>query len=139
MTAQLVPLPSNPTPPIALQRPVLLVGRHPECDVRIDLPQVSRRHCCLALAYDRATIRDLGSRHGVRVNGRIIDEARLHPGDEIAIGHLLYRFEDEPPAPPPKSAAKKPRPEPRADVSLPQLDVNLRDFNEDDLIALDDD
>ena len=65
-------------PLIVLQRPVLLIGRHLECDVRINSPKVSRRHCCLAMAYDRVLIRDLGSRNGVRVNGRVVDESRLY-------------------------------------------------------------
>lgn len=95
MTVRLVPLVAGSAPTIVVERSVLLVGRHPECDMRIDLPEISRRHCCLAIAYNRATIRDLGSKHGVRVNGRAIEEARLLPGDEVAIGHLLYRFEDE--------------------------------------------
>lgn len=103
MPARLQPLIAGAMPPIPLNRPVLLIGRHPECDVRIDLPQISRRHCCLALAYNRTTIRDIGSRHGVRVNGRLVDEARLFPGDEVAIGHLLYRFEE---AAPPRGAPR---------------------------------
>jgi len=73
---------------------VLLVGRHPECDVRIDLPKVSRRHCCLALAYERVVIRDLGSRNGLRVNGRVVEEAQLSHGDEVAIGPLIFRVDD---------------------------------------------
>ena len=55
------------------------------------------RHCCLALAYDRVLIRDLGSHNGLRVNGRPVEEARLYPGDEVAIGPLIYRMEMEPP------------------------------------------
>ena len=94
MPARLVPLTPGRSPAIPLQRPVVLIGRHPECDVRIDLPKVSRRHCCLALADDRVVIRDLGSRNGLRVNGRVVDEARLSLGDEVAIGPLLYRLED---------------------------------------------
>ena len=105
MPARLVPLIAGSAPIVPLGRPVLMIGRHPECDVRFDLPTVSRRHCCLALAYDRVTIRDLGSRHGVRVNGELRDESRLQTGDEIAIGPLLFRFEDEPPAPRAKAAA----------------------------------
>ena len=111
MPARLVPLIPGSSPIVPLQRPVLLVGRHPECDVRFDLPSISRRHCCLALAYDRITIRDLGSRHGVRVNGEVCEESRLHPGDELAIGPLLFRFEDDTPTPrrpaPAKSAPGK--------------------------------
>ena len=45
------------------------------------------------MAYDRVILRDLGSRNGIRVNGRIVDEVRLQPGDEVAIGPVLYRFE----------------------------------------------
>jgi hypothetical protein len=45
------------------------------------------------MAYDRLMIRDLGSRNGVRVNGRLIEEVQLRPGDEVAIAHFLYRLE----------------------------------------------
>ncbi len=93
MSAQLVPISAGSAPVVLISRPVILIGRHPECDVRIDSPQVSRRHCCLALAYDRLMIRDLGSRNGVRVNGQIVEEARLKTGDEVAIGQFLYRLE----------------------------------------------
>src|SRR5271167_3739708 len=93
MTYQLIPADKGSYPPIPLQRPVVLIGRHPECDVRIDLTKISRRHCCLALAYDRVVIRDLGSRNGLRVNGRLVDEARLNAGDEVAIGPILYRLD----------------------------------------------
>jgi len=108
MSAQLIPLKEGTAPKIPLQRPVLLIGRHPECDVRIDLPKISRRHCCLALAYDRVMIRDLGSSNGLRVNGRRVDEAQLHPGDEVAIGPLLFRLEAPQGAAPPRPNAPAP-------------------------------
>ena len=91
MSARLVPLIPGTAPIIPLQRPVLLIGRHPECDVRIDLPKISRRHCCAALAYERVMIRDLGSRNGLRVNGLLVEEAQLHGGDEVAIGPIIFR------------------------------------------------
>jgi predicted component of type VI protein secretion system len=80
-------------PTITLQRPVVLIGRHIDCDARIENPKISRRHCCLAIAYDRIVLRDLGSRNAIRVNGRIVEEVRLQPGDEVAIGPIIYRFE----------------------------------------------
>jgi pSer/pThr/pTyr-binding forkhead associated (FHA) protein len=109
MPARLVPLTPGSAPIVLLQKPILLIGRHDECDVRFDLPSISRRHCCVAVAYDRITIRDLGSRHGIRVNGEVLEERRLRSGDEIAIGPLLFRFEDEasPPPAPSKPARKK--------------------------------
>lgn len=103
MSFQLVPLTRGSAPTIALQRPVLLIGRHPECDARIESGKISRRHCCVAMAYDRVILRDLGSRHGIRVNGRMVEEVRLQPGDEVAIGPILFRFEGQAamvPAPP---------------------------------------
>src|SRR5258708_3067908 len=100
MSARLVPLTPGAAPTIPPQRPVLLIGRHPECAVRIRLPKVSRRHCCVALAYERVMIRDLGSRNGLRVNGLLVEEAQLQGGDEIAIGPILYRVEVESPPPP---------------------------------------
>lgn len=126
MSVQLVPLSLGTAPTIAIERPVLLVGRHPDCDIRLDLPSVSRRHCCLALAYDRLVIRDLGSRHGVWVNGEKITERGLQVGDEVAIGPFIFRVVDPTaPAAAPVSAAAEPtpgrtrRPKP---PSLPELD-----------------
>jgi pSer/pThr/pTyr-binding forkhead associated (FHA) protein len=49
----------------------------------------------VAIAYDRVVIRDLGSRNRVRVNGQVVDEARLQSGDELAIGPILFRLEQE--------------------------------------------
>jgi pSer/pThr/pTyr-binding forkhead associated (FHA) protein len=121
MPARLVPLIPGSAPIVPLGRPVLLVGRHPECDVRFDLPTVSRRHCCLALAYDRVTIRDLGSRHGIRINGEPCEESRLRSGDEIAIGPLLFRFEDEPPPAPRARAATPAASKAKAPPSLPDM------------------
>jgi predicted component of type VI protein secretion system len=91
MPARLVPLSPGTAPSIAMQRQVLLIGRHPESDLRLESPQISERHCCLAQANGKLVLLDLGSRNGVRVNGRLITEAPLRVGDEVAIAHLLYR------------------------------------------------
>jgi hypothetical protein len=64
------------------------------------------------MAYDRVLIRDLGSRNGVRVNGRVVEEARLHFGDELAIGPILFRLELEPAETRPNSVSKSARPTP---------------------------
>ena len=109
MSARLVPIHSSALPAVAISRPVILIGRHPECDVRIDSPQVSRRHCCVALAYDRLVIRDLGSRNGVRVNGRVVDEYQLRNGDEVAIAQFLFRLEADAAPAPPKAASHRSR------------------------------
>lgn len=89
MPAQLVAL--NDGPSIWLDKPILLVGRHPECDVQIDSRKISRRHCCIAQVSNYLVVRDLGSTNGVRINGTRILEGRLTPGDELTIGGHRYR------------------------------------------------
>ena len=145
MTYQLIPADKGSYPPIPVRRPVLLIGRHPECDFRIDLPKISRRHCCVALAYDRILVRDLGSHNGVRVNGRVVEEAILQAGDEVAIGPLIYRLvaESAIPSPPaagatrPAAATPKPADPARAGMQPPPLALPKRS-DDIDLVPLDD-
>jgi pSer/pThr/pTyr-binding forkhead associated (FHA) protein len=96
MAVRLVPLAEGP--PISLDRPIVFVGRHADCDVRIDSKKVSRRHCCLVQLHDRLVIRDLGSTNGVYCNGQRIAEAVLAPSDEVQIANLRYQVvvEDSP-------------------------------------------
>ncbi len=125
MPARLVPLSAGTAPVITVQRPVVLIGRHPECDVRVDLPKISRRHCCIVLAYDRVVIRDLGSRNGLRVNGLVIEESSLEHGDEVAIGPVLFRVDNPDCLPPTPAKANlatptsTPAPAPKAEKSRP--------------------
>jgi predicted component of type VI protein secretion system len=142
MTYQLIPVDPSSRPAIPVHRPVLLIGRHPECDVRLDFPKISRRHCCLALAYDRVVIRDLGSHNGLRVNGRQVDEARLHAGDEVAIGPLIYRLEPDhapEPVPSPRPArAKSPTPASPPASARPGASLAPPQGADIDLVPLDD-
>lgn len=89
MPAQLVALDSGPS--ILLDKPILLMGRHPECDIQIDSRKISRRHCCIAQVSDYLVVRDLGSTNGIRINGVRIMEGRLAPGDELTIGNSRYK------------------------------------------------
>jgi predicted component of type VI protein secretion system len=89
MPAQLIALSEGPS--IWLDKPILLIGRHPECDIQIDSRKISRRHCCIALVSDYLIVRDLGSTNGVRINGVRVVEGRIAPGDEVTIGGNRYR------------------------------------------------
>jgi pSer/pThr/pTyr-binding forkhead associated (FHA) protein len=143
MTYQLIPIEKGSGQAIPLQRPVLLIGRHQECDVRIDLPKISRRHCCFALAYDRILVRDIGSRNGVRVNGRVVQESRLAVGDEVAIGPLIFRLVAEPvqavvsPRPTAVPSPGSPRPA-RIAAQAGAATPPRADLEETDLVPLDD-
>src|SRR5437660_8945692 len=89
MPAQLVALSDGPS--IWLDKPVLLLGRHPECDIQIDSRKISRRHCCIAQVEDYLVVRDLGSTNGIRINNVRVQEGRLRPDDELTIGNSRYK------------------------------------------------
>jgi pSer/pThr/pTyr-binding forkhead associated (FHA) protein len=80
-------------PDIPLDRGVVVVGRDPRCDVRLDSLRVSRRHCCMTQADGEVVVRDLHSTNGIRINGERVQLGRLRPGDELSIAHFRYRLE----------------------------------------------
>ncbi|HEY8535058.1 MAG TPA: FHA domain-containing protein [Vicinamibacterales bacterium] len=73
----------------------MLVGRDPSCDITDSDPRLSRRHAEFVASPAGLSVRDLDSRNGVRVNGRLVREALLSPGDLVEIGHLAVRFVDD--------------------------------------------
>lgn len=78
---------------IILDRAMLIIGRHPQCDARLDSIRVSRRHCCMMQDNDDVIVRDLGSTNGIRINGQRVEKGTVHPGDELSIAHIRYRME----------------------------------------------
>jgi FHA domain len=67
------------------------IGRSATAEVRLDDPSVSRRHALIVSERPNA-LRALDDRslNGVRLNGVLIEWARLTDGDELAIGR--YRL-----------------------------------------------
>lgn len=70
----------------------LVVGRDPACDISHDDALLSRRHAEFLSARDEVTVRDLGSRNGIFVNGTRAAERSLRPGDVVQIGPLRVRY-----------------------------------------------
>ena len=92
MPARLMALDGGPD--ILIDDRVIVVGRHPTCDARIDSLRMSRHHCCLTQEHGEIFVRDLGSTNGIRINGERVIVGRLRPGDELTIAHLSYRVEE---------------------------------------------
>jgi DNA-binding NtrC family response regulator len=69
-----------------LAKPRLLVGRGHDCDVRLASADVSRRHALLTRSGVRWVVRDLGSRNGIGVNGKRLEEAEFAAGDVVRVG-----------------------------------------------------
>ena len=81
-------------PPIRLNRALVVVGRHPECDAQLNSPRVSRWHCCMTEVDGEVWVRDLGSTNGTWIDGRRVSSGRLRIGDVLAIAHHRYRVEE---------------------------------------------
>jgi two-component system cell cycle response regulator len=63
-----------------------IVGRHPDVDVRLSDPAISRRHVEIIIADNgHIIVRDLDSRNGVHVHGQRITERRVSDGDQIQL------------------------------------------------------
>jgi pSer/pThr/pTyr-binding forkhead associated (FHA) protein len=67
-----------------------LVGRHSEADLRLALPDISRRHCRLMFQQGNWKVVDLNSLNGVFVNGQRMQESYLYDGDRIRLGSLNF-------------------------------------------------
>jgi hypothetical protein len=78
---------------VALDRPVTVLGRGAEADLRLPDTGVSRRHAELRVERDGVRLVDLGSTNGTRVNGRPVSEALLADGDRVELGAttVVYR------------------------------------------------
>jgi pSer/pThr/pTyr-binding forkhead associated (FHA) protein len=73
----------------------IVVGRDPACDISdAGDPLLSRRHAEFSNANE-ATVRDLGSRNGILVNGVKMPQAVLRAGDVVQVGQLQVKFVDE--------------------------------------------
>ncbi|MCA9193846.1 MAG: SpoIIE family protein phosphatase [Planctomycetales bacterium] len=80
-----------------LLRPVIVLGRHPDCDVTIDVGAVSRQHAKIFRKGQEFVIEDLQSRNGTFVNGELISPlSTLADGDVIRICDVEYTFHSEP-------------------------------------------
>jgi pSer/pThr/pTyr-binding forkhead associated (FHA) protein len=97
--ARLVWTPSSGAAEVAfaLRPQPMLVGRDEGSDIRIEEPLVSRAHARIEARGEGYVVLDLGSTNLTRVNGAVITECVLRPGDEVRFGRAVCRFEVTPP------------------------------------------
>lgn len=70
----------------------LMIGRGRDCDIRIDDPLISRRHCALCYESHAWRLDDLGSDNGSFVNGAVAQQRTLSPDDRIQLGNTVLRL-----------------------------------------------
>jgi pSer/pThr/pTyr-binding forkhead associated (FHA) protein len=75
---------------IPLKSGITVIGRRPDCDVRIPIMQVSRKHCRFVVKDDKTVIQDLGSTNGTFVNEDRVMEKEVQAGDVVAVGVVKF-------------------------------------------------
>lgn len=67
-----------------------LIGRLDDCQIRIPVGGVSRKHCEIVVQDGSIVVRDLGSSNGTFVNQDRVSEQLLGPGDLISVGGMVF-------------------------------------------------
>lgn len=68
-----------------------LLGRGPDCDLRLHGETVSRHHCVIRQTNDDVALVDLGSSNGTFLNGvRVRSQAPLQSGDLLTLGAFSF-------------------------------------------------
>ncbi len=74
----------------SVARDVTVIGRREDCDLRIPLGDISRKHCRLIKDGNVLKLEDLGSSNGTYRNGERIQETELSPGDTVQLGPIAF-------------------------------------------------
>lgn len=75
---------------IELTRPDMILGRHSSADLRVPLPDISRRHCRFVFEEGIWKIFDLNSLNGIYINGERVQLSALKDGDEIGLCTIKF-------------------------------------------------
>lgn len=89
-------LPAGTAPVVLDPQAGAVLGRGSDCSLVIDHPAVSRRHARIEAVAGTWTVRDLGSRHGTKVDGAALapnEPVQLRPGSRIDLGPVALRVE----------------------------------------------
>ncbi|HVZ36792.1 MAG TPA: FHA domain-containing protein, partial [Polyangiaceae bacterium] len=76
-----------------LNKPMLMIGRSPNADIRINEKAVSHHHARLQLENGVCSLRDLESTNGTFVNNELITgQVRLRGGDAVGVGSTTFTY-----------------------------------------------
>jgi hypothetical protein len=71
-------------------RDMTVIGRREDCDLRIPLGDVSRKHCRLIKDGEVLRVEDLGSSNGTYRNGVRVQQSELAAGDTLQVGPVVF-------------------------------------------------
>lgn len=76
-----------------LQTPASVLGRHPDCDISINVGAASRHHTRILIVDDEHFVEDLHSRNGTYLNeAQVRERTKLNEGDRIRISDTVFTF-----------------------------------------------
>lgn len=80
---------------VRLEKPLVIAGRDPGCDIVIDDITVSKQHLKLEYRDGVLYVEDLGSTNGLKVNGHLAKRQALQHLDVVQVGsHRMHVFDD---------------------------------------------
>ena len=83
----------NPGQLFPLDSESAVLGRHPECDIVLEVGAVSRQHARIVKLGDECFIEDLGSRNGTFINDQPVRaRERLGDNDQVRICDIEFVF-----------------------------------------------
>src|SRR6188508_1883975 len=74
----------------SVTRDMTVIGRREDCDLRIPLGDVSRKHCRIIKDASGIRVEDLGSSNGTYRNGERIQQSEVSAGDTIQVGPVVF-------------------------------------------------
>jgi serine phosphatase RsbU (regulator of sigma subunit) len=75
-----------------------ILGRHPDCQIQIEVGAVSRNHCQIVRDGSLYFLEDLGSRNGTFVNDepeKVDGRRQLRPGDMVRVCEVTFTFRSD--------------------------------------------
>ncbi|MCD4656288.1 MAG: protein kinase [Planctomycetes bacterium] len=69
-----------------------IIGRELTCNIVLEEPVLSRRHCSISKENQKYYLTDLGSKNGTYLNGSKVSKQNIDVGDIIRIGNTRLEF-----------------------------------------------
>lgn len=73
----------------------IVLGRSKSCDIQIDDPLVSGKHCIVTMVNGKTSLSDLGSTNGTFLNDSPIEACRVNLEDIISIGSTKLILDED--------------------------------------------
>ena len=85
----------NPGQLFPLETQTAVLGRHPDCDIVLDVKAVSRQHVRIVHQDGRYYVEDLRSRNGSFLNEQLVEGRQLlSDGDQVRVCDLVFVFHE---------------------------------------------